>query len=208
MLPAQRTMLGGVRLHLRAVERHLAQLQHPHLPRDPQNLHKQRAQLLEKPLAEVRYRVVIRMQVGRHIPKRHRIVRRPLQLPARKHPARVPVKQQRHHHRRWKCLRTSSPIPTAQFAQIQLLHNLDDKPRQVILRQPLLYRRRQQVRRIAVHVHKPSAHPFLPIPLEPLDPQTISYHISHPHPIGTQTTCDYPCPRPSNQVQPESPTGC
>ena len=148
-------------MDLRAVEAHLAQLQHPQLPRYAQNLHEQRFDLLAQALAEVRNRIVVRMRVGRHVAHRHRVKGRALQLAAREDPRRASIEQQGHHHRRVKRVRSAAAVRLGQFAEIQLLHDLDDKPCQMIARQPLLHRRGQQVRGVAVHAHKPSAHPLL-----------------------------------------------
>ena len=147
----------------------------PSLLRHAQNLHEQRAQLLEKPLAEVRNRIVVRMLVRRHVAQRHRVVRLPLQLAARKHPGRVSVEQQRHHHRRVKGVRPASAVRSRQLAQIQPLHDLDNKPRQMILRQPLLYRRRQQVRACRGPRSQTVRSSSPPHPLEPLR-AGVSYH--------------------------------
>ena len=71
-------------MDLRAVERNGAHLEHSHLARQLQHLNEQALDLLEKAPSKRRDRVVIGMIVRRNEPERNRIVRRPLQLPARK----------------------------------------------------------------------------------------------------------------------------
>lgn len=44
--------------------------------------------------------------------------------------------------------------PTGEYRQIQLVDHFDDKPRQVILRQPAVHWRRQWIRRLPVHRYK------------------------------------------------------
>jgi len=60
------------------VQRDGAHLEHPHLARQLQHLHKQPLDLLEKAPAERRDRVVVGMVVRRDEAERNRIVRRPL----------------------------------------------------------------------------------------------------------------------------------
>jgi hypothetical protein len=87
----QRAMPAGIGMDLRAVEPDRSHLQHAHLARHLQHLDKQRLDLLEKPPPERRDRVVVGMIVGRNEAERHRIIGRPFQLAARKHPRRVAI---------------------------------------------------------------------------------------------------------------------
>lgn len=147
-------MLRGVRLDLAAIQAHVAHLEQAHRPRQLQDLYEQPLQLRQEPLAERRDRVVIRVKVCRDKTKRHRIVGRPLKLAAGEHPSGVPVEQQGHQHARRKRCNAAPGVAPLQFAQVQLVHDLNDKSRQVILRQPVLHRRRQQVQRIPVNFYE------------------------------------------------------
>ena len=85
MPPAHRFVLARVPLHLRPIQAHPSQPQRAQLRCHLQYLLEQPLQLAQKPLPEIRYRVMVRMLVSGYVAKRHRVIRRLLQLAARKH---------------------------------------------------------------------------------------------------------------------------
>ncbi len=93
MFIGQRAVAAGIGMDLRAVQRHRTQLQYTHLPRQQQNLHEQRLDLLEEPPPEGRDCVVIGMIVRGNEAERDRIVSRPLQFAAGKNARGVAVDQ-------------------------------------------------------------------------------------------------------------------
>ncbi|MCY1551868.1 hypothetical protein D9M68_882280 [compost metagenome] len=88
--------------------------------------------------------------VGRHIAKRHRVVGRAFDLAAGMHAVGIAVDQQAQQHGRMVCGRTPAGVLAGQLAQIELLDDLYHEPRQVIIRQPFVYRGRQQVRSVSI----------------------------------------------------------
>jgi len=109
---------AGIGVDLGPVKRHCAHLQHAHLTRQQQHLHKQAFDLLQKAPSERGDRVVIGMLVCRDKAHSHRIVRRPLQLAARKHPARVTINQDPQQHRRMVRRRTRTTILARHRSQV------------------------------------------------------------------------------------------
>ena len=95
--------------------------------------------------------VVVGLRVGGNEAKRHRVVTGPLDLAAGVHPAGVAVHQQAQQHRRVVRIAAASGVLPNQLAQVQLVDDFDDKARQVILRQPFVHRRRQQVRGVSIY---------------------------------------------------------
>jgi hypothetical protein len=72
----------------------------------------------------------------------------------------VAVEQQRHHHRRL-VRGTALPVQAItgiEAAQVQSLDGVDDKPRQVVVGQPLAQARRQQQCLIAITLQEVRAH--------------------------------------------------
>ena len=152
MLIGQRAVAAGVGVDLRAVQRHRAQRQHAHLARQQQHLHEQPLDLPQKAPPERSDRVVIGMIVRRDEPERHRIVRRPLQLAARKHAGRVAIDHDAQQHRRVIRRRTGAAVAARHRPQVQPVDHLDHEPRQMLLRKPLVHPRRQQKTRVAVNL--------------------------------------------------------
>ena len=144
-------MPASIGVDLRAVERDGAHLEHPHLARQRQHLHEQPLDLLEKAPPKRRDRIVVGMIVRRDEAERHRIVRRPLQLPARKHARRIAVNEKAEQQRGMVRSRSRAPIAPAHRRQIQPVNDLDDEAGQVPLRQPFIHRRRQKVGGLAVN---------------------------------------------------------
>ena len=68
--PAHRFVLARVPLHLRPIQAHPSQPQRAQLRRHLQYLLEQPLQLAQKPLPEIRYRVMVRMLVSGYVPKR------------------------------------------------------------------------------------------------------------------------------------------
>ena len=119
--------------------------------RQHQDLLEQPLQLIQKPLAKVRYRVMIRMLVSADVTKRHRIVRGLLQLAAGEHPGGVAVEQQRYQQGRMiRSLASITAISAGYFTELQLLYYFHYKARQMRFRKPLLKGRRQEYRRLPI----------------------------------------------------------
>ena len=156
-----RFVLARVPLHLRPIQAHPPQPQRAQLRRHLQYLLEQPLQLAQKPLPEIRYRVMVRMLVSGYVPKRYRVIRRLLQLPARKHSRGIAVEQQCHHHDRMiRSPAATTAVPARYFSQIELLYYFHYKACHMLVRQPLLYGWRQEHRRVPIkrakvvcHVH-------------------------------------------------------
>ena len=150
MAPAHRFVLARVALNLAPVQAHRPQPHDPQRRRQHQDLREQPFQFIQKPLAEVRYRVMVRMPVGADVAERHRIVGRLLQLAAGEHSRRVAVEQQRHQQRRMIGVLAATSVLARDFAQIKLVYDFYDKARQMLFGQPFLNRRWHEHRRIAI----------------------------------------------------------
>src|SRR6185437_14278982 len=89
---------------------------------------------------------VVWMPTPGNYPERHVLMGLPLYLPRRRDPYAVPIQEQRHHHLR--IVRREAPqlalVVRVDRGQVQLLDDIQDEQRQVVLRQPLQRRRRQQ----------------------------------------------------------------
>ena len=131
-------MPAGVGVDLRAVQRDRAHLQNAHLARQQQDLNEQRLDLCQKPPPERRDRVVVRMIVGGNEAERHAVIGRPLELAARKNARRIPVDQKSEQHRGMIRCRTGAPISPTHRPKVEAVDHLDDKTRQMPLRQPLV----------------------------------------------------------------------
>lgn len=94
---------------------------------------------------------MVRMGVGRDIPKGHRVVGGPFNLARAEHAAGVAVDQQAQQHCRVVRIRASTSVLPDQLTQIKLVNDFNDKARQVIARQPLINRGRQQVGGLSVN---------------------------------------------------------
>ena len=95
-----RRVLGGVGVHLRAVDRDHADLDHPGPRAQPENTAEEVRDRVLVTLAKPRDRRVIGHLVRRDHPKRDVLHTRPLDPPRRALPTRIRVHQQRDHHRR------------------------------------------------------------------------------------------------------------
>ncbi len=136
-----RLVLAGVRLEFRPVDRHMPQFHQPRLPAQSQRLQKQSRQRLQMPFPKLVERAVIRMRVRTQIPERHVLMRPFLDLPRTHHPSTISVHQQPHHQHRGVGRLTSSIlrlIGTVKRRQIQRLHQVGHKSRQMIFRKPVV----------------------------------------------------------------------
>jgi hypothetical protein len=91
MFIGKRAVPARVGVDFRAVEPDRPHFQYAHLARQQQHLNEQRLDLFQKPPPERRNRVVVGMIIGGDEPKRHGIIRRPLQLATGKHPRRIAI---------------------------------------------------------------------------------------------------------------------
>ncbi len=166
MAIAQRPVLARVGFHFGTVQTDAAHLQQLQRSRHLQDLHEQRRDLLQEALAKVRNRVVVRVRIGGDETKRNRVVGGPLNATTRELARRVTIEQQRQQHRRRVRRFASTGKAYLQRAQIQLLHRIHHEARQMVLRQPVLHRRRQQVKGVSINLHEsthrsPYAHALL-----------------------------------------------
>ena len=154
MLIRKRAVPAGIGVNLRPVKTDRAHLQNAHLARQKQHLHEQTLDLLEKAPPKRRYRVVIGMIVRRDEPEGHRVIRRPFELAARKHPRRITINQKPDQNLRMIRRRTRATIAAAHRTQVKALDYLHNKPRQVLLGKPLIHRRRQKKAGLTIHHSK------------------------------------------------------
>jgi hypothetical protein len=101
-------------------------------------------------------RGVIRLHIGGDHPERDIALTPLFDTPRRHHPRRIGIHQQRHHHLRMMSRPTPAVIAIRRIKlrQIQLLDRVDHEPRQMILRQPIRQRRRQQHHLITIKPNK------------------------------------------------------
>jgi pimeloyl-ACP methyl ester carboxylesterase len=151
MLPRQGLVLAGVGRDLGAVQRDVAQLQALHLSRQHQHLDEQLLDLRQEAPAEAGNAVVVGLRVRSNEAKRHRVVTGALDLAAGVHASGVAVHQQAQQHRRVVRIAAASGVLADQLAQVQLVDDFDNKARQMILWQPLVHRRRQQVGSVSIY---------------------------------------------------------
>ena len=154
-------MAARVGVDLRPIQPDRAHLQHAQLARQLENLDEQLLDILQEAPPKRRDRVVVGMIVGRNEPKRHRVVGRPLQLAAGEHPRRIAVNQKAQQHPGMIRSRTRAAIGPAHPAKVEAVDHFDDEPRKVLLRKPLVNRRRKQITRLPIDrpkiVHAPQA---------------------------------------------------
>ena len=161
LLVAARRALRRVGVHLRAVDGDHPDADQPGLGAQREHLAEQPGQRALVALAEPRDRRVIRRLVGADHPRRDVLDAAPLDPPRRALADRVAVEQQRDHHRRI-VRRPALPVVAigrVERAQIKLRDGVDDKPREMPLRQPLAQARRQQQLLIAITREEVLRHP-------------------------------------------------
>jgi len=140
----QRAVPAGIGVNLRAVKPDRSHLQNAHLARHLQHLDEQRLDLFEKPPPERCDRVVVRMIIGSNEAKRYRVIGRPFQLAARKHPRRVAINQNAEQHAGMIGGRSRAAITAAHRPKVEPVDHLHNEARQMLLGKPLVYRRWQQ----------------------------------------------------------------
>ena len=96
--------LGGVGLHLGAIQGDMAQTHHACLLARPQDLNKQIFQRIEVAAAELADAAVVRLLVAGQHPEGQILVAGPLDHPGRDDPHAIGVEQQHRHHPRVKAL--------------------------------------------------------------------------------------------------------
>ncbi len=138
-------MARGVGVHLGPIQGHRPELQELHLLRDAKHLYEQRLNLLEESLAERAQRIVVRVGIGREVAKRQRVIGRLLNASARIGARGIAVDEQRQEHRRVIGRRARAAVSTDQSREVQLIDDVRHKARQVVPRQPVIQRWRQQV---------------------------------------------------------------
>ena len=99
-----------------------------------------------------------RRRAGR-APRGNILPTRPLDATQRPIPARVRVQKQSHHRRVIRSTtRRTQPIPLPETVEIHLIHRPQNRPHQMILRQPLHQRRRHQQQLTALTRNEFSSH--------------------------------------------------
>jgi len=139
VLPAQCLVLAGIGFDLGAVQTDGAELDQAQGLGDQQDLDEQGFELLEKALPEVGDGAVIRMGVGADEAKRDRVVAGLRKLATGEHPSGVAVEQQRHQQCRVVGFRARAGVGTHQVAEIQLIDDVHNEARQVLLGQVVLH---------------------------------------------------------------------
>src|SRR3954471_4945297 len=93
---------------------------------------------------------IVSLLVRRDEAERHRVIARPLQLAAREHAGRVAVHQDAQQQRRRGGRRARAAVAPPHPSQIQAVDHLHHEASQMLLRQPLVNRRRQKEPSLAV----------------------------------------------------------
>ena len=141
-------MPAGVRFDLRSVDGHTAQLDQTAALGDQNDLLEQLYELLKVLLPKVADRPMLRKVPRCQHSERH-VLFDLLRDPSRRERSRrIPIDQDLEHHRWVKGLvppRIALFVSPVQPAQIHLVHHFGDEERQVLFREPVTRRRRQQV---------------------------------------------------------------
>jgi hypothetical protein len=151
VLIGQGAVTAGIGVGLRPVERNRPQLQDAHLSRHDQNRDEQPLDLVQKPAPERGDRIVIGVLIRRDEPERYAVVGRPLQLTARKNTRGIAINQKPQQKPGMVRRRARPAIAPTHRPQVKAIDDLDDKPRQMALRKPLIHRRRQKKTRRPVN---------------------------------------------------------
>ena len=150
-----------VRLDLRPIDRDHPDRHQPRLTAQPEHVIKQLRDLALVPAAELRDRRVIRRaHPGDHL-ERHVLPTRPLDPPRGPVPARIRVHQEAPPSTAGSyggTTRPPQPIRLRETVKVHLLDRPQDRPHQVILRQPLHQRRRHQQQLTAITTNEISSH--------------------------------------------------
>src|ERR1019366_6295864 len=125
----------------------MPELDQARLVAQPQSLGEQLRQTLQMRLPKAGDRIVIGVLVRRQVPERYVFMGRTFDLPRTNHSPAVTVQQHPHHHRRVVGRHSSSILTSVDrhdLGQVQFVGYLSDEARQMILRQPVLQRRREK----------------------------------------------------------------
>ncbi|BAC17200.1 conserved hypothetical protein [Corynebacterium efficiens YS-314] len=143
---------GGIRLHLRPVQRNRAQFHHARFPAQGQRLDKHPGQRLKVAGPKPAKRPEIRACASGEPAKRHAVDTRCFQFPGGPYPGAVAVEHDPQHHPGiigWAPL--GPGVGIIEPGQIQFrVDEVGDEPGEVVIRQPLIQRRRQQHHRVGV----------------------------------------------------------
>src|ERR1035437_1124957 len=140
-------MFAGVRLQFGPIDSHMPELDQARLVAQPQSLGEQLRQTLQMRLPKAGDRIVIGVLVRRQVPERYVFMGRTFDLPRTNHSPAVTVQQHTHHHRRVVGRHSSSILTSVDrpdLGQVRFVGYLGDEARQMILRQPVLQRRREK----------------------------------------------------------------
>ena len=161
---ARRAWRGAAREQA-AVERDHAHRHQPGPRAQRQHLREGRRERLFVPTAKARDRGVIRDPIRGDHAEGDILATTPLDPSARALTDRVRVQQKRDHHRRLERRPTPAvrAVGAVESAQIDLLHGVEHKPREVILRQPLAKTRRKQQLLIAITLKEVLRHDTPPV---------------------------------------------
>src|ERR1035437_1566484 len=180
-------MFAGVRLQFGPIDSHMPELDQARLVAQPQSLGEQLRQTLQMRLPKAGDRIVIGVLVRRQVPERYVFMGRSFDLPRTNHSPAVTVQQHPHHHRRVVGRHSSSILTSVDrhdLGQVQFVGYLGDEARQMILRQPVLQRRREKEYLVQV-----------------AGAEALSHTTSVPD-SGTFAHGNVPvCPRPNRQAE-------
>ena len=149
-------MARSVGVELGAVQTYAAQLEQLHLLGQFKHLQEQALELLQKAATERGDGVGV-TALG-DVAKRHRVVGGAFELAAREDAGGVAVDQDRQQGRRVVRFGAAPRLSPDQLGQIKWVDYFHYEARQMIFAQPIIHRRRQQVRRLSTHRHKLSHH--------------------------------------------------
>ena len=147
-------------LHLRAVDRDHPDLRQAAARAQDQDLAEQARERVLVVGDEARDRRVIWSLLRGDHPERDVLDARPLDRPRRRDPTRVGLEEQRDHHRRVirRPAAAVDAIGAVERVEVHLGDGVDDKPRQVTCRQPLVDIGRHQKRLLAVTRNEALSH--------------------------------------------------
>ena len=153
-------MLGGIGLHLGAIERHMPELDQAGLLAQQQHLLEQLAQRLQVPLAEIRYRAEIRHVEPHNAHEINPLAARLGDPAGGVNAAAVGIQKQRSHHDRIKRrLAKLAAIAASDLAKINFVpHNVQHKASDMALGNEIRHCHRQQQRLINLPRAKCLAH--------------------------------------------------
>ena len=146
-------VFGGIGLDLGAIQGHVAQAHQACLLAQPQHLHKQARQCIEMNEAEITDPAVVGLLVAGEHPERGIFPAGPLDPPGGGDADAVGIEQKQHHHPRLVGLdptRIPRLVDRINRREIQLSGQVQQEEHQMVRRQPLHRRGRQQQRLLRV----------------------------------------------------------